>query len=128
MSRSKYLHRSEDEWMQLIQECRASGLSDAAWCNHNGIPSSSFYNAVQRCRKRACTVPEIKAPVLTEGQAVVPVSFSEPATIYPDYHISEDNSISPVVQIVVNDYKIQISQNCEKSTIANVLLALRELC
>ena len=25
--------RSLDEWMDLVTECRQSGLTDAAWCN-----------------------------------------------------------------------------------------------
>ena len=29
--------RSLDEWMDLITECRQSGLTDAAWCNEHGI-------------------------------------------------------------------------------------------
>lgn len=37
--------RSLDEWMDLITECRQSGLTDAAWCNEHGIScflSSTF--------------------------------------------------------------------------------------
>ena len=29
--------RSLDEWMDLVTECRQSGLTDAAWCNEHGI-------------------------------------------------------------------------------------------
>ncbi len=29
--------RSLDEWMELVTECRQSGLTDAAWCNEHGI-------------------------------------------------------------------------------------------
>lgn len=46
--------RSLDEWMELVTECRQSGLTDAAWCNERGISSSCFYNAVSRLRKKAC--------------------------------------------------------------------------
>ncbi len=50
--------RSSDQWMELIIQCRQSGLSDAAWCRQQGIPASSFYNAVSRLRKKACEIPE----------------------------------------------------------------------
>ena len=50
--------RSLDEWMDLITECRQSGLTDAAWCNEHGISPSCFYNAVTRLRKKACQIPE----------------------------------------------------------------------
>ena len=42
----KQAKRSEQEWMNLIQECRASGLSDKDWCEQHGIPVSSFYNKI----------------------------------------------------------------------------------
>ena len=50
--------RSLDEWMDLITECRQSGLTDAAWCNEHGISPSCFYNAVTRLRKKACQIPD----------------------------------------------------------------------
>ena len=50
--------RSLDEWMELVTECRQSGLTDAAWCNEHGISPSCFYNAVTRLRKRACQIPD----------------------------------------------------------------------
>ena len=50
--------RSLDEWMELVIQCRQSGLTDAAWCNEHGISPSCFYNAVTRLRKKACQIPE----------------------------------------------------------------------
>lgn len=48
MTQSKANRRSQDEWLQLIQECRSSGLTDRTWCEQHGILVSSFYNAVKR--------------------------------------------------------------------------------
>ena len=45
--------RSLYECMDLVTECRQSGLTDAAWCNEHGISPSCFYNAVTRLRKKA---------------------------------------------------------------------------
>jgi hypothetical protein len=33
MSNKRASGRSLDEWMELVTECRQSGLTDAAWCN-----------------------------------------------------------------------------------------------
>lgn len=38
-------------------ECRQSGLSDARWCEENGIQPSTFYNWVTRLRKKGCEIP-----------------------------------------------------------------------
>ena len=42
--------RSQEEWLELIQECRSSGMTDRDWCDQHGIVISSFYNAVKRLR------------------------------------------------------------------------------
>lgn len=54
----KYTFRSDQEWLNLITECRQSGLSDHTWCEQHDVPSSSFYNAVSRLRRKACSIPE----------------------------------------------------------------------
>ena len=38
----------DNYWMDCIQQCRVSGMSDYAWCNQNGISISSFYYNVRR--------------------------------------------------------------------------------
>ncbi len=55
---TKRYHRSDAEWMELITQCRQSGLSDHTWCLKHSIPDSSFYNAMSRLRKKACSLPE----------------------------------------------------------------------
>ena len=59
-------YHSDQEWFQLITTCRQSGLSDREWCAQQGIPASTFYNAVTRLRKKACSIPgrENAAPVM----------------------------------------------------------------
>ena len=49
--------KNTTDWMQLIQECRTSGLSDREWCSQNGIPVSTFYYHIKRLREQACDIP-----------------------------------------------------------------------
>ena len=84
--------RSLDEWMDLITECRQSGLTDAAWCNEHGISPSCFYNAVTRLRKKACQIPDPagKASTLdltSHKQDVVQIAIepeTSPAELLPN--------------------------------------------
>ena len=34
----------DDHWLELISQCRSSGLTDRQWCIENGIPVSTFVN------------------------------------------------------------------------------------
>jgi len=92
MSNKRAPGRSLDEWMELVTECRQSGLTDAAWCNEHGISPSCFYNAVTRLRKKACQIPDPvgKASTLhltSHKQDVVQIAIepeSSPAGLIPD--------------------------------------------
>ena len=83
MSNKRAPGRSLDEWMELVTECRQSGLTDAAWCNEHGISPSCFYNAVTRLRKKACQIPDPvgKASTLhltSHKQDVVQIAIEKP--------------------------------------------------
>ena len=103
MSDKRAPKRSMEEWMDLVTECRQSGLTDAAWCHEHGISPSCFYNAVTRLRKRACQIPEPvgKANTLdltSHKQDVVQIAIEpelSPAEAIPDNGITSaylDNS------------------------------------
>ena len=34
---------NDDHWLELITQCRSSGLTDRQWCIENGISASTFY-------------------------------------------------------------------------------------
>ena len=80
MARKQAPSRSDSEWFNLITECRKSGLSDTAWCRVKGIPSGTFFCAVQRLRKKAYSLPERSAVTdttldLTSRQDVVRIDI-----------------------------------------------------
>ena len=50
--------RTDKEWLDLIQECRSSGLSDKCWCQEHHIHTSNFYYQIRRLRQKACEIPE----------------------------------------------------------------------
>ena len=68
---------SEQEWMVLIQECRARGLSDKEWCLQHSIPVSTFYNKISSLRKKACAIPASQKDGSHAPQEVVPVQIME---------------------------------------------------
>ena len=105
--------RSKAEWMDLITECRQSGLSDSAWCDQHNIPPSSFYNAVSRLRKMAYAIPDPadKASIamdFTAKQEVVKID------IVPDHDIDTAEPITVVTapqelpEHLDNSHKIEI--------------------
>ena len=39
-------------WVQVIQECRASGLTNREFCRQRGIPEKKFYYCFGSCARR----------------------------------------------------------------------------
>jgi hypothetical protein len=54
------IRRTADEWQALVEEHRASGVSQAAFCARRGIVLSSFHRARRRVAE-ATSVTEAKA-------------------------------------------------------------------
>ena len=130
--------RSLDEWMDLVTECRQSGLTDAAWCNEHGISPSCFYNAVTRLRKKACQIPEPagKASTLdlaSHKQDVVQITIEpedSPAELLPHAENSAmylDNSHT--IEIEAKGLLIRMSNDVQPVLLKLLLDALKEpLC
>ena len=47
----KRTRRTSEEWMNLIQECRTSGLTDRQCCMEHNIQPSNFYYHICRFRE-----------------------------------------------------------------------------
>ena len=130
--------RSLDEWMDLITECRQSGLTDAAWCNEHGISPSCFYNAVTRLRKKACQIPDPagKASTLdltSHKQDVVQIAIepeNSPTEMFPNMKNSSmyfDNSHT--IEIETKGLLIRMSNNVQPVLLKALMNALKEpLC
>lgn len=127
----KQIKRNEQEWVDLIQECRTSGLSDKEWCFQHGIPVSTFYNRVTTLRKKACSIPAASRSVVSSSQQVVPVTIIEDGSTFPEDEIrgaSISGNSHPAIIININGCRMEINNHADKSIIMNTLLALQQLC
>ena len=135
MSNKRTPGRSLDEWMELVNECRQSGLTDAAWCNEHGISPSCFYNAVTRLRKKACQIPDPapKASTLdltSHKQDVVQIAIEpeiSPAELIPNGRNSSmhlDNSHT--IEIEANGIHIRVSNSVHPFLMEALLKILKE--
>jgi len=121
--------------MELVTECRQSGLTDAAWCNEHGISPSCFYNAVTRLRKKACQIPDPvgKASTLdltSHKQDVVQIAIepeSSPAELIPDngnrpMHLDNSHTI----EVSMKDITVRISNDADPVLLTRTFRMLQE--
>ena len=138
MSKKRAPGRSLDELMELITECRQSGLTDAAWCNEHGISPSCFYNAVTRLRKKTCQIPD-PAPkdssldLTSHKQDVVQIAIepeTSPAELLPNARNRSmylDNSHT--IEIEAKGLLVRMSNDVQPVLLKLLLDALKEpLC
>ncbi len=138
MSDKRAPRRSMEEWMDLVTECRQSGLTDAAWCHEHGISPNCFYNAVTRLRKRACQIPEPvgKAATLdltSHKQDVVQIAIEPerfPEEMLPDSGTTSmylDNSHT--IEINAKGLLIRVNNTVQPMLLKILMEALKEpLC
>ena len=137
MPQSRANRRSQDEWLQLIQECRSSGLSDRTWCEQHGILVSSFYNAVKRLRKSACDIPYVSnrrtyALDLTSAnkQEAVQIDIcpdSYPETVpsakqmCPAPHLDNSHTI----ELMMDNVSLKVSNSADPFLLQQIIRVLR---
>ncbi len=89
--------RSQEEQLQLVHECRSSGLTVAEWCCREGILVDTYYTWVERLTKRGLLERPVTIPqrIVTEPFApeIVKVQVEQPLVPgvtkeYPEYPIS----------------------------------------
>ncbi len=123
--------RTDQEWMDLIQECRSSGISDRTWCEEHHIQPSTFYYHIRRLRKQACSIPESSAGTSVVRQEVAAVTFDEIESPKPLCPQSDTPSFSPMetaVRIHYHGLQIDIANSAAGTTIRNTIAALQKLC
>ena len=124
----RHPRRSDEEWLNIIKECRTSGLCDKAWCEDHGIQPSKFYYHIRRLRANACEVTERASDSLAslQKQEVVPVAFNEEPTCINASTVPAQTE--SVVRVSFHGIQLDISNRAERETIANTIAVLRSLC
>lgn len=121
----------KDKQIQLIMECRQSGLSDYQWCEKNGIYPGTFYNWVSKLRKTGYTFPESSSKIQASPsrQDVVRVDFMDdvplasPAIMEQNTSVPIPNSIEPSIlaEVSSGNYSIRIFSTATPDQIRSLL-------
>ena len=120
--------RTDEDWLNLIQECRSSGLSDKYWCEQHHIHPSNFYYHIKRLRNKACDIPESAGSPLSQKQEVVQLSFQESTVLPQTEQLSSLETPETAIRITLQGFQIEITNAAAGETIFHTLSALQRLC
>ena len=123
-------YRTRDEWFEIIQKCRASGLTDVEWCSQNNVNWQSFRTAIKKLRKASYAVPDHVGPPIHDLTAsrhdVVQVSvvpeFQTPKEVIPTAKSHLDNSHT--IEITIGKACVRLSNEADRTLLACVLQVL----
>ena len=123
---------SPEEQYRLVMDCRQSGLSDARWCEENGIQPSTFYNWVTRLRKKGCEIPP---PTCKEDFLPVPHQDVVRVDLVPDVPFVDvtpsriesipDTANVSCLRLELNGAKLDIPNDVDPELLVSVLRFLR---
>lgn len=117
------------EQVELIMECRRSGLSDYQWCQNHGIHPGTFYNWVSKLRKAGYQIPdsESRTAALPVTQEVVKLKMVESTLSTP---VKMEQNVSSVLdptlpeiaaEIECGAFKVRFYQGADAAFIQNTL-------
>lgn len=107
--------RTPEEQLEMVQLCRASGLTIAEWCRKEGIVVDTYYTWVERLQKRgmlekAASVPQriVNQPFAPE---IVKVRVEPPVqpVRYPDLPSENRDPVSMAVPSTRNEQILEIN-------------------
>ena len=134
MARYQSPSRSDEEWFQIINECRRSGLSDSQWCKQHDIRESTFFCAVGRLRKKAYAIPDRNKSMDVLSDAIpkqdvvridiepelLPPGRPEPMQVVPATYLDNSHTI----EIDVHGINIRVFNSVDTELLKTVLSAL----
>ena len=133
MARKQAPSRTDNEWFELIMECRKSGLSDTAWCQAKSIPVGTFYCAVNRLRKKNYALPKSNSVTnttldLTAKQDVVQIDIEEKSSLTaskPAQQVAKTYlGNSHTIEINVHGIGISVSNEADPRLLKVILATL----
>ncbi len=118
---------TDQEWLSLIQDCKASSLTINAWCEENGITHKALDYHIRQLRQKGYAIPGKKAKTasLPERQEVFCLDLSE--ELPGKKHLSGMPG-DTAIRIDYHGVLIEVTNQAAQETLSNTFLALRNLC
>ncbi len=129
----KIKRMSIDEKLQLIMECRNSGLTDYQWCKRHDINPSTFYNWINRLHKKGNVIPEslpdekksqLKQEVVKLELVHEDVSLSTKVNETMKSFESQTSTVQPAVEIVLENATVRLFHGIDQQLVETMLTCL----
>lgn len=124
----KRIKRTDQEWFELIRDCKTSSLKVKIWCEQHGITAKALDYHSRRLRQKGYMIPQRNVKTVPcETRDIVCLDI--PQNIQADQMSSAPRTANvTVLQLDFQGVHMEISNGAAQETITNTLLALQSLC
>lgn len=126
----KRIKHTDQEWFDLIRECRTSELKVKVWCEQHGITPKALYYHTRQLRQKGYSIPQKPvADIQPEKQEVVCLGI--PDHPFPDrslqpYHAVDESMAA--IRVGFHGIQMEVTNHAGQEVITNLFHALLELC
>ena len=118
-------------WLNVIHECRASGLTNRDWCEQNGISLKSYYYWIAKFRKLALEeLPRKEYASALPGLAAQNLPASTSDTFVEIPAVSSDaelaNASVPAAVLKNGSISIELYNNASESFLCTLLKVVQK--
>lgn len=128
----KRIKRTDQEWMDLILDCKTSGVTNQAWCEQHSITAKTLTYHTRRLRQLGYEIPG-KAPVSTlrekQKQEVVCLRLADGSPSSAGLTPLPLGGSSPAAaRVAFHGILIDLSNHASQEAVTNIFHALLSLC
>jgi len=114
------IKRTNEEWLELVQTQRASGLTMKTWCAANGVNLYTMADRASKLRRDGLlTEPKPNRGVKSRRRSEW-VEVSLPATVIP--------RSSTEIEVRINGFTVTVTENFSEAVFAQICKTLMALC
>ena len=110
------------QWINIIRECRNSGMTNKSWCEEQGVNLKSYYYWQRKVRKMAGE----KYAIVQSSKNRIAYEDSKP--VFTEMKLPKYETTKPAVTLRIDSAVLEIQNEAELTTIENTLQALRSSC
>lgn len=126
----KRIKHTDQEWFDLITECRTSKLKVKVWCEQHGITAKALYYHTRQLRQKGYPIPQKPTTdLLQEKQEVVCLGVSE--GLFPDGSATPASLTDEGRAAICLSFRgihMEVTNHAGKEVISNLLKALLGSC
>ena len=129
----KPLFKSEEQWIDVIQACRTSGMTDKDWCSQNGISTTALYRHIRKMKSSDVSIPGHSEVCTMEKHDVVPLRIAESESRAAFQNNDPESApflrqLSCGIHITIGSFRIEVAGNADPAALQNTLQILQRIC